>query len=169
MDSFPIQAEAEEEVYISYQLFGNEVRTDPFRDSGKYVQEMATAKILSNLTTLVQFFSGIEPVTFAFCGAESGSQLAVCQADFASAFALCPDPAAAIGQDKFVDYNTALEADRCLDGGTRYRRVLSQHLSDLSQQFLPAKRLKNLKCMYVCTYVFYLDLKYRGTFLQDLQ
>ena len=114
-----LQADTEEEVFISYQLFGNEVRTDPFRKSAEYVQEMATAKILSNLATMVQFFSGIEPITFAFCGAESGSQLAVCQADFAAAFALYPDPAATIGQEKFVEYNGAQEADRCLDGGTR--------------------------------------------------
>ena len=54
-------------VFIQYDLFGNPVSTDEFRDSARFTQEMATAKIFSNIDTILDFFGWhIEPISFTF-------------------------------------------------------------------------------------------------------
>ena len=54
-------------VFIQYDLFGNPVSTDEFRDSARFTQEMATAKIFSNIDNILEFFGWhIEPISFTF-------------------------------------------------------------------------------------------------------
>merc|ERR1712029_281920 len=106
------------QLYISYSLFGNKVRTDPFEDSALFSQEMATAKILSNLDTVVQYFSQMEPLVISLRSEETGVCVAQCQDDFAIAFRdpdRVQEARSVLEQDGF-EFRTVLNATNCLDG-----------------------------------------------------
>jgi len=118
------QTTGEDPLFISYLLFGNEVMTDPFEDSAVFAQEMATAKIFSDIESVTKFFTQLKPVTFNLCNHVTGEALAQCQADFAAAFAKFENPRALLEQGRFVEFNTVVQANASINESGQKPQIL---------------------------------------------